>query len=120
MQETTVKLTDKIVKYLKEEASDLGMEVPELIRFIIGSYAQAERLSRRSMPSMGILMKSASLGFSDEMLERMKERLKEQAEAGELSCRRCTMKITAEDIENGKCGTCGTSIKEALTGENTE
>ncbi len=126
MKEVVVRLADNIAGQLARDARDKGISSEELIKYILGSYAnESRRETEQSMPSLiGVLMSSSlrNLGDPSSKLsaEIGKELLKHQARAGALSCKRCTMKLTEQDVDNDKCGACDVPLKIALGAEEQE
>ncbi len=112
MIEVMIRLEKKIADDLAIDASDRGISVQELIRDILGEYAVTHiRLPEK----MSAAMKSA-LGELEDLFEQLgKKMLKSRASSGALQCKNCTMKLTEKDVDNGKCGSCGAPLKEALS-----
>lgn len=110
MKETTIKLADEIADFIENEAKEMGVSAADLIRFIIGSYVQGER--RASQPYGGVVI--SMKGMFDSLEHYMKGAIRERAKEGKLSCKDCTMKISEKDIDDGKCSSCGASLKEML------
>lgn len=122
MKEITIKLADKIADYVARDADSMGITSEDLIKFIIGAYVQAEIMENSMLQHRGIAIPinigeilDRVFGSLDERLKSMVTGgLKKAAEEGALSCKNCTMKLTPEDIDAGKCGSCGATLKEAL------
>lgn len=117
MKEITLKLADDIAEFITTEAQEMGITSNELIRYIVGGYVQGERAAARPHTSTGIIM-GDPMGFLKHIFGDLNslvtESLKGKAKAGELTCKNCTMKLTEQDITDGKCNTCGAPLKDAL------
>lgn len=116
MKEINLKLVDKIADYISKDAEEMGLTSEELLKYVVGSYVQESK--RKGIPtleemsalplSLGSAMTKA-LGSLDNL---RKEYLKQQAREGALSCKNCTMKLTEQNVDDNKCGSCGASIRE--------
>jgi len=117
MKEITLKLADDIAEFIATEAQEMGITSNELIRYIVGGYVQGERAAVRPHTSTVIIM-CDPMGFLKNIFgsvgSLLTESLKEKVKAGELTCKNCTMKLTEQDIIDGKCNTCGAPLKDAL------
>lgn len=126
MKKITVTLDDKVAECIACDAKGMGLSSEELIKYVLGRYVQEEGYcgakKRAKHPGVAI---AASLGnIMDSILGSAsgfgKELLKRQADEGALSCKRCTMKLTSQDIDNDKCGACGVDMKSAVYGDKED
>ena len=121
MKEVTLKLVDEIADYISSNAKELGLTSEELVKFIVGSYVQDEkRHARRSTPRaiVGIDIDNLMEGMKGDMDKVAKELFKKRIREGDLSCKNCTMKLTEQAIDDGKCNSCGAPLKDALGGKD--
>ena len=123
MKDITIHLADEILDFMETEAKELGVHTADLIRYITGTYVQERRMYKRAIMPTGIILGKSS-GFLKDLFKDAEafamRKLKERAQAGELACKNCTIKFTEQDIDNGKCGACGASLKEALSEEGKQ
>ena len=119
MKEIALRLTDDIAEFITKEAQEMGITSEELMKYIIGSYVQSERRDIRPHVSAGIIM-GDSAGFLKNIFGDIdgliRKNLIEKAKTGDLTCKNCTMKLSEQDIDNGRCSTCGAPLTEALGG----
>ena len=90
-----LELDDNIYQKLLAKAEEVGITVPELVRVIIG-----DSTIRRADPQK----------YMEQMTRFMKlfPRLLMAGEA--IKCSACTLPLTMEAIEQGKCLNCGAEI----------
>lgn len=123
MKEITIRLADDISDRLTHEAKEKGLTPEELIKYILGTYVQGV-LPKPSQLEQGGLkfgiygsLQDILKSITEDMAGIGKEALKQQARVGALSCKRCTMRLSEQDVENGKCGACGVPLEIALKGD---
>lgn len=114
MKEIILRLTDEVAACLSGNAREKGLTSEELIKFIVGTFVQGENRM------LGHLGPHIILGYRPDkhVVELVKENLKAKIRSEGISCNNCTVKLTEQDIDNEKCGTCGASLGEALGGEH--
>lgn len=121
MKEIIIKLADKIADYIAKDADNTGVTSEDLIKYILGRYVRADMRenseAQHHMTAIPIDLSGLFGSFESAIKKMGTSRLKEMAEKGALSCKNCTMKIKPEDIDAGKCGSCGVPLKEALGGQ---
>lgn len=103
-----LELNDDIYDKLDSVSNEKGITIKELIRWVIGDYIQynlprhisypvpitpspAEQENAKVMKLSGLLMKS--------MINQ-----------GAIKCSNCTLALTVEDFDKGKCSSCGAEI----------
>lgn len=102
-------LNDSIYENLETTATERGITVGELIRWVIGDYIQYSR------PPTGIAF-PAPLPPSPMEQENAKVMklsgllMKSMINQGTIKCSNCTLALTVEDFDNGKCSRCGAKI----------
>lgn len=114
MKEITLRLADNIADGIAREAVDMGVTSEEMIKFILGAYVQSSRYSSTKLLELKdqlVELRSFMSDVSKFSVTMDKEMLKVQARAGALTCKDCTLKLTEQDVEKGKCGSCGALIK---------
>lgn len=119
MKELTLRLADEIADFIAKDAKEIGLTSEEHIKNIVGVYVQYEKRCAACSHSGTII--GLNLGGIIEQLRggvsaHLKSFLKSKASAGDLSCNNCTMKLTEQDIDNGKCGVCDKPLEEILGG----
>ena len=126
MKEITIRLHDNIANFIEVDARQMGLTPEELIRHMVGVYAQSEaRKTCSSTLGIGFIDKDvfrsaiqSAMGELDKILdEAYKKTLKARARAGALTCKDCTMRISEEDIDKGECSACHAPLKDMLKGE---
>ena len=119
MKDVTIHLADEILTFMEKEAKELGIHAADLIRYTVGTYVQERMMHKHPMMSTSVIVGKLA-GFSGDLFKDVEsfvvQMLKDKAKAGELACKNCTMKFTEQDVDSGKCGTCGASLNDALSG----
>ncbi len=107
MKEIVIQLEDCIAVSLGKDAKKRGLTSSELIKYILGDYAieHVDEIEEATKATHKMLVELAA--FTQVMDSKM---LKMRANAGALSCKDCTMKLTEEDVQKGICGACGATI----------
>ena len=121
MKEVILKLVDEIADYISGDAKELGLTSEELVKFIVGSYVQDEKRHARHLTPrtiVGINIEKLMEEVKGDMDKVAKELLKKRIQEGSLSCKNCTMKLTEQAIDDGKCNSCGAPLKDALGGKD--
>lgn len=97
-----IELNDKIFDNLQTLASERGITVPELIRWIIGDHIKFSY----PLPPTPIPLSTATERIN-KIIELM---MKAMISQGTFKCPNCTMPLNLEAIEKGKCQACGAEI----------
>ena len=108
IKEVRIKLSDTTYNSLQEEATQRGLKVNELVKWLIGDYTkywnpQPPRImALPSMPPVQPMM---------DKLSRMTNLVVNQLSVqGMLKCPDCTMPLNSEALESGICNNCGYKI----------
>jgi len=115
MKEIILRLEDGVAGPIAEEAKRKGMTSEELCKYVLGTFAQQKCKDIKEYTQEAI--KEISEAF-DEVEKHMFGKIsnirlkimKSQARDGALTCKECTMRLSEQDIDNGKCGLCGAPI----------
>ncbi len=111
MKEIIVRLADHVADYIKKDAEEKGITSEESIRHLVGAWVQHGK---------GCGMSGIGINLSDAMSSIMNnyknEYLKAKARDGALSCKNCTMRLTENDIDAGKCSACDATLDKAIGG----
>lgn len=99
-----VELDDTIYDNLDLIAKERGVTVREAIRWIVGEYI------RYHIPPPTVISPSPSLELINKQDKLMEMMMKGLINEGLFKCPECTMKLTMEAIEQGKCLNCGAGI----------
>ncbi len=120
MKEITFQLDDKIADAITKDARERGIPTAELCRSIFGEYVVTHiRLLEKFASGQSSMLTDvkdiiATVAAMDAYV------LKARASRGELSCSNCTLKLSVEDVEEGKCSSCRAPIKGLSTKEDEE
>ncbi len=127
MKEIVIQLADEIAEFFANDAKAKGLSSAELIKYILGMYAQrGSHICTHSLAAGSTAVQGVGILPSNRPLAQLlkelvsgtsvvnKDILKYEARAGALSCKECTMKLTEHDIDEGTCGSCGGSLNMAL------
>ena len=107
---TELELSDSIYEQLNNEANQRGVTISEIIRWIIGDYIKYATPSfgtRIALPSLQTIPPFNPL---DKFTKLAELALKMQMKSGLCKCSDCTMPLSWEAIQNGKCQNCGAEI----------
>lgn len=119
MKELTLRLADEITDFIAKDAKEIGLTSEEHIKNIVGVYVQHEKRCAACSHSGSGTIIGLNLGdimrqLGDGVSAHLKSFLKSKASAGDLSCSNCTMKLTEQDVDNGKCGVCDKPLEDIL------
>ncbi len=123
--EYNIEFAKHIDEELIDEATTIGITVPELIRFIIGNWVaesnepqhpQNQYLQNHggmpTMPTIEHLEFTSSAGDPAQAAAEFAARVQAtmMAMSGSLSCRSCTTHLSIVDVKKGACHACSTPI----------
>lgn len=110
-----LELNDDIYKSLETVADERGITVKELLRWVVGDYIRySQPTTLRALP-MPLPMPVES--ETNKMVKLAGVFLKSMMNRGDIKCSNCTMPLTVEDYEQGKCSKCGAEIQQAFLKE---
>ena len=110
---TSIEINDEIYVKLASIAKERGVEVTELIRWIIGDYVNYVKFStsraQSVAPTLPLPMEryQQTINRISKLTEMM---LKSFFGQGGMKCPNCTMPLTMEAMEQNKCQNCGAEI----------
>ena len=106
-----LELNDAIFNALETMSIERGITVQELIRWVIGDYV---RFSQGPTPiRVGLPLHplpNPATSETDKILKLSGMFMKSMINQGSIKCPNCTMALTVEDIEAGKCSKCEAEI----------
>jgi len=107
-----LELNDDIYKTLETAAVERGLTVKELIRWVIGDYVRySQPPTMRAGPSIIPFLPSRPMESETTKLLKLSGLfMKDMINHGGLKCSNCTLPLTMEDIEQGKCSKCDAEI----------
>ena len=122
MKAITVKLADEVAGAIARDAKAKGLTSEELCKYILGLYAQENLASFSEQLEVMFVEAEEYFGklrerYFNKFRDNRLTLLKGHARQGALSCKNCTIKLSEQDIDDGKCGACGVPLATAL-GEN--
>ncbi len=103
-----LELNSDIYDHLVTESDERGITVSELVRWIIGDYARFRQPPSVRMPLTPFPLPGQS--ESDKLLKLSGMFIKSMIKQGGIKCSDCTMPLSIEDIEAGKCSKCDAEI----------
>lgn len=103
-----LELNDDIYNSLETSALEIGITVKELLRWIIGEWVRFSHGPRVLGPIPVPLSPVAS--ETESLLKISRVFIKGMIKQGGIKCSNCTMPLTMEDIEAGKCSKCESEI----------
>ena len=106
MSEITFMLSDKICQQLTEEAGYRGLELQELIRWILGDWVN-ENCDLENLD----VTKAIPASMQNQMV--FMSRLGAAAN-GSLKCEDCTFHLSVSDVWRGYCPKCKSNVNQAL------
>ncbi len=104
-----LELTAEIYGNLVTESDERGITIEELVRWIIGDYAryrQGPPAVRMALPSINPMAAE-----TEKILKLSGVFMKSMINQGGIKCSNCTMPLSVEDIEAGKCSKCEAEIE---------
>ncbi len=103
-----LELNDDIYGDLVTESAERGITVEELVRWVVGDYARY----RQSPPPVRMALPHINpmASQTEELLKLSAMFMKSQIKNGAVKCSNCTMPLSVEDIEEGKCSKCQEEI----------
>lgn len=121
MKELTIKVTPEIADKIAADAKAMGLTSEEYLKYNIGLLATSNNDPHEGPHGMvkiasGVINLGSLMGDIQEGMWKslILPSLKQMAAKGDLKCKRCTMKISVEDVEKGECGACGFPLKQML------
>jgi len=108
MKNINLELADAIYDNLFDESGERGITPEELVRWIIGDYAryrQSATAVRMALPNINPMVSE-----TEKMLKLSGMFMKSAIKNGAIKCSNCTMPLSVEDIEEGKCSKCDAEI----------
>ena len=108
MKNINLELTDDIYGNLVTESGERGITVEELVRWLVGDYTRY----RQGPPAVRMALPSPNpiASQTEELLKLSAVFMKSQIKTGAIKCQNCTMPLSVEDIEAGKCSKCDAEI----------
>ena len=104
-----LELDKNIYEKLETTATERGVTVKELIRWIIGDYIQySQRSTKIALPVP--VRPSPAEQETAKMLKLSGILMRGLINQGSIKCPNCTLKLTIEAFDNGKCSSCGAEI----------
>ena len=106
-----LELNDAIYKTLETAAGERGITVQELIRWIVGDYTRF--MQPPTSVRMALPMPLPTNPVESETTKLLKLSglfMKDMIKHAGLKCSNCTMPLTMEEIEQGKCSKCDAEI----------
>ncbi len=100
-----LELNDTVYENLVTAAGERGITVKELVRWIVGDYnrySQGPTSVRMAPPSINPIVSE-----TEKLLKLSGMFMKNIIKQGGIKCPNCTMPLSLEDIEEGKCSKCG-------------
>lgn len=122
MREIIIRVEDDTASTLSKDAKERGLTSEELCKYILGSHVKNHLGDAKARIQ-------AILEEADQTFKGLEERvaksvanigtllLKARARDGALTCKNCTIRLSEEDVESGKCGACGAPINILTGGE---
>lgn len=111
MNITGLEIEDKVHEILVTESEDLGITVLELIRYVIGEHIRFSGPVPLTRPSPVNRMPSQlQVPATEKFLKLAELMFKYILKSGSIKCPECTLPLTFEAIEQGKCPNCGAKI----------
>jgi len=106
-----LELNADIYGNLVTESDERGITVDELVRWIVGDYAryrQPPSSVRMVLPSPPLFTPMES--ETSKLLKLSGMLMKSMINQGGIKCPNCTMPLSLEDLERGKCSKCDAEI----------
>ena len=103
-----IEISDDIYEKMSSITKDRGITIDEFIRYVIGFNVQSI-IQPTPLSTMPVTSKE-QLALSKESLKVLKFLIKTMITDGALKCPHCTLALTTEAIEEGKCQNCGIEI----------
>jgi len=108
LKNINLELADAIYDNLFDESGERGLTPEELVRWILGDYARYRQgPTMRALPIPSI---SPIVSETEKLMKLSGMFMKSMISQGGIKCSNCTMPLSAEDIEEGKCSKCGAEI----------
>lgn len=104
-----LELNDDIYKNLETAAGERGITAKELIRWVIGDYIRYSQ-PPTTMRALPMPLSSPVESETTKLLKLSGVFLKNMINRGDIKCSNCTMPLTMEDLEKGKCSKCEAEI----------
>ncbi len=113
-----LELNDAIFNALETNSIERGIEVQELIRWVIGDYVRFSQgptpirvgLPLHPLPNPATSETDKIMKLSEMLMKLSEMFMKSMINQGGIKCPNCTMPLTVEDIEAGKCSKCDAEI----------
>lgn len=108
-----LELDGSIYERLESLATERGISVKELIRWVIGDYVRYSNISTAmpaSPPILRVIPSSHKEQENDSLMKFSKLMMKDMLDHGAVKCPDCSLSLKVDDVEQGKCSNCGAEI----------
>lgn len=102
-------LNDSICEKLETTATERGITLKELIRWVLGDYIRYSQVSKQiSLPVP--IRRNPAEQETTKLIKVSEFLIKSIIKSGALKCSNCTLALTTAAFDNGKCSSCGAEL----------
>lgn len=105
-----LEIDDKIFEKIEALAKERGISTKELIRWALGDYTLYNQTHIAALPLHSLPGPSPYQDSINRMTKLAERMFKTTINQGAFKCPNCTLPLTIEDLEEGKCSKCQTEI----------